>query len=53
MDATLELQLPTVSLVEMLPDEVKSLLAEAGLTITELQRLADPRERVVAAGWIA
>jgi len=46
MDATLELQLPTVNLVEMLPDEVKAVLVAAGFTLTDLDGLVEPKYHV-------
>ena len=50
MDTTFTLA-QNVNLIETLSDEMKAMLAEAGMSITELQRLLDPKERVIALGW--
>ena len=51
METTLSIQSPTVSLVETLSEDLKALLAKAGLSTTDLNRLLDPKAVVNDPRW--
>lgn len=51
MDATLALNL-TIPTTETLTEELKALFAQAGVDVTTLESLLDPRVRVVLGAWI-
>ena len=50
MDTTMTLK--TSASFDSLTTEIKDLLKQAGLYVTELEWLLDPKNRLVAAGWV-
>ena len=50
MDTTMTLK--TSASFDSLTTEIKDLLNQAGLTDNVLERLLDPKNRLVAAGWV-
>ncbi len=49
---TLSIEMPTVSLIDTLTEDLEALLGSAGLTTDDLEDLLSPYRRITTGNWI-